>query len=253
MSASWPNGRATALRRAAAGDRTAPRKCLTGNGFSRHRNLAQISAMLRHARHKLGGAAPSRRRLCRRVRGGRRPLPLISSYHSCASPHRTIPFFWRRLGAGCFEFFTPDRGACGAPVALGCVRGTRLGASYAFTTHVNALLTDAQTPLSIDTGRHDRLAFIAHPGRARPAIDFRKPGKPGFFSQNGQARRACGEASCVPSDGTLAFRRSTWDFWPGPVLAVVRRSLQDRAATSFDARVIVTRRSRSREPPRRSR
>jgi hypothetical protein len=37
------------------------------------------------------------------------------------------------------------------------------------------------------------------------------------------------------------------------VLAVVRQSLQDRAPTFFDARVIVTRRSRSREPPRRGR
>jgi hypothetical protein len=52
-------------------------------------------------------------------------------------------------------------------------------------------MTGMQTPLSIDTGRHDRLAIIAHHGRARPAIDFRKPGKPGFFSQIGQARRAC--------------------------------------------------------------
>jgi hypothetical protein len=39
------------------------------------------------------------------------------------------------------------------------------------------------------------------------------------------------------------------DFRPGPVLAVVRHSLQDRAATLFDARVIVTRRSGSRGPP----
>jgi hypothetical protein len=52
-------------------------------------------------------------------------------------------------------------------------------------------MTGMQTPLSIDTGRHDRLAIIAHHGRARPAIDFRTSGKPGFFSQIGQARRAC--------------------------------------------------------------
>ena len=138
-------------------------------------------------------------------------------------------------------------------MALGCMRGTRLGMPYAFKTRVNALVTGMQTPLSIDADRHDRLAIIAHPGRARPAIDFRKPGKPGFFSHIGQARHACGETPCVPSDGTLAFRRSTWDFWPGPVLAVVRHPLQDRAPTVFDARVIVTRRSGSREPPRRGR
>src|SRR5262245_10501572 len=41
-----------------------------------------------------------------------------------------------------------------------------------------------------------------------------------------------------------ALRRG--DFWPGPVLAVVRQSLRDRASTSYDARVIVTRRTRSR-------
>jgi hypothetical protein len=38
-------------------------------------------------------------------------------------------------------------------------------------------MTGMQTPLSIDTGRHDRLAIIAHHGRARPAIDFRTSGK----------------------------------------------------------------------------
>ena len=41
-----------------------------------------------------------------------------------------------------------------------------------------------------------------------------------------------------------ALRRG--DFWPEPVLAVVRQSLRDRASTSYDARVIVTRRTRSR-------
>jgi hypothetical protein len=103
-------------------------------------------------------------------------------------------------------------------------------------------MTGMQTPHRFAQTGRTRLAFFAHHGRTRRAIDLRKPGKPGLH-----------EASCVPSDGTLAFRRSTWDFWPGPVLAVVRQSLQDRAPTSFDARVIVTRRSGSREPPRRGR
>ena len=49
--------------------------------------------------------------------------------------------------------------------------------------------------------------------RADPACDR--------FAQTGQPP-GLHEASCVPSDGTLAFRRSTWDFWPGPVLAVLR-------------------------------
>ena len=128
-------------------------------------------------------------------------------------------------------------------MALGCMRGTRLGMPYAFKTRVNALVTGMQTPLSIDADRHDRLAIIAHLGRARPAIDFHKPGQPGLR-----------EAPCVPSDGTLASSAlHRGDFRPGPVLAVVRQSLQDRAAIVFDARVIVTRRSRSREPPQRGR
>src|SRR5215831_16413097 len=39
------------------------------------------------------------------------------------------------------------------------------------------------------------------------------------------------------------------DFWPGPVLPVVRDSLQDDMATSFATPAIVTRRTGSREPP----
>jgi hypothetical protein len=47
-----------------------------------------------------------------------------------------------------------------------------------------------------------------------------------------------------------ASRRSTVAILrPGPVLAVVRHSLRDRTSTFFDARVIVTRRTRSRGPP----
>jgi hypothetical protein len=125
-------------------------------------------------------------------------------------------------------------------------------------------MTGMQTPLS-DRHRPPRPPCDHCAPRASPACDrfphigqarrfFANRASPTFFRKSGKPDvRACGEASCVPSDGTLAFRRSTWDFWPGPVLAVVRQSLQDRAATFFAARVIVTRRSRSREPPRRSR
>ena len=97
----------------------------------------------------------------------------------------------------------------------------------------------------------------------------------------GQARHAVSRRLALHGDGKRSpLRRSTWDFWPGPVLAVVpirppslklrrtfgnrpsetsfeglsgqpRQSLRDRAP--FFARVIVTRRSRSREPPRRGR
>src|SRR6185369_16648060 len=34
-----------------------------------------------------------------------------------------------------------------------------------------------------------------------------------------------------PATGTLALRRSTWDFWPGPVLAVVPPWLKLRRAS----------------------
>jgi hypothetical protein len=185
-------------------------------------------------------AVPTRRRMPRsrpvtRGHGARsrcaisssRQAPLPTLRHQLSTrPHYSLLLFAIR-----FLHSPPPRGGRSAD-------GARMHARHP-SRHA---MTGMQTPLSIDTGRHDRLAFIAHPGRARPAIDFRTSGKPEMR-----------EASCVPSDGTLAFRRSTWDFWPGPVLAVVRQSLQDHAPTSFDAWVIVTRRSRSREPPRRGR
>jgi hypothetical protein len=87
-----------------------------------------------------------------------------------------------------------------------------------------------------------RLAFIAHRGRTRRAIDLRNRANP-----------IASRRPAYPATGTLALRRSTWDFWPGPVRAVVRHALRDRVATSYAARVIVTRRSGSREPPRRGR
>ena len=111
-----------------------------------------------------------------------------------------------------------------------------------------------EAPVSACHDRHADASRLSA-NRASPACDHCAPrADPACVSIRAhRANPALREASCVPSDGTLAFRRSTWDFWPGPVLAVVRHSLQDRAATSYAARVIVTRRSGSREPPRRSR
>jgi hypothetical protein len=63
-------------------------------------------------------------------------------------------------------------------------------------------------------------------------------------------RAPCFRRPAFPARETPASRRSTVAILrPGPVLAVVRHSLRDRAPTSFDARVIVTRRTRSRGPP----
>jgi hypothetical protein len=50
---------------------------------------------------------------------------------------------------------------------------------------------------------------------------LRMPGEPGLrsISQTEQAQSERGVLA-FPAMGTLAFRRSTWDFWSGPVLAV---------------------------------
>jgi hypothetical protein len=41
-------------------------------------------------------------------------------------------------------------------------------------------MTGMQTPLDLRKPATTRLAFIAHHGRTRAAIDLRKPGEPGF-------------------------------------------------------------------------
>ena len=105
---------------------------------------------------------------------------------------------WRR----CFDFPPPTRGGRSAG-------GARMHARHPS----RRVMTDAQTPLSIRKPGEPALRSLRTTGEPRAAIDLRRPG-------NHPALR---EASCVPSDGTLAFRRSTWDFWPGPVLAVVSR------------------------------
>jgi hypothetical protein len=64
---------------------------------------------------------------------------------------------------------------------------------------------------------------------AGPMRSLRMPGEPGLRSISQTGRADLREALAFPATGTLAFRRSTWDFWPGPVLAVVRHSLRDRA------------------------
>jgi hypothetical protein len=109
-----------------------------------------------------------------------------------------------------------------------------------------------EAPVSACHDRHADASRSAQ-ARGRPALrSLRTTGGLGLRSISAnRASPTCGEAPCVPSDGTLASSAlHRGDFRPGPVLAVVRHSLQDRAPTLFDARVIVTRRSGSRGPPK---
>ena len=175
-------------------------------------------------------AAKGQRRVFAGVRVRRRLLPNLGSRLTTSNSP-----FPRRLSARC-SF--PPRGRAApwrlySPVSACLTRSRTRGR-----------LTGMQTPLDPQPRAKPRLAFIAHRGRTRRAIDLRNPDR--------EARLAS-RRPAFPAMGTLALRRSTWDFWPGPVRAVVRHALRDRAATSYAARVIVTRRSRSREPPRRGR
>ena len=178
-----------------------------------------------------------------------------------------------------FIFRAPSRGACGAPVALGCLRGHPY--SHA--------MTGVQTPHRTNGPSKCPPCVRCAPQGARGRVRYAQTeaAKPRLYACriSGKPDMRC-EASCVSSDWKRSpLRRSTWDFWPGPVLAVVppslklrrasppelklghrshpsgtsceglsgqpRRSLRDRAP--FTARVIVTRRSRSRGPPRHGR
>ena len=118
------------------------------------------------------------------------------------------------------------------------------------------------------------------PSKCPPCVRCAPQGARGRvrYAQPEPASSDCVETSCVARRRVRSpLRRSTWDFWPGPVLAVIgppsreasgdsnhpsetsceglsgqpRQTLRDRAP--FFARVIVTRRSRSREPLRRGR
>ena len=81
------------------------------------------------------------------------------------------------------------------------------------------------------SARHDRRAVASLDRKAVTAAlrSLRTTGERGSrsISQTEQAQSARG---VLRSQGRgRSFRRSAWDFWPGPVLAVVRHSLRDRA------------------------
>jgi hypothetical protein len=74
-------------------------------------------------------------------------------------------------------------------------------------------MTGGQTPHRSASPSRARLAFIAHPRLPLAAFDVPLLGPASLIS---------GEASCVTQRWVRSpLRRSTWDFWPGPVLAVV--------------------------------
>jgi len=91
-------------------------------------------------------------------------------------------------------------------LALGCLRRHPLSPA----------MTGGQTPHRT-TG----------PSKCPPCVRCAPQGARGRvrYAQSGPASPHCVEASCVSSDWKRSpLRRSTWDFWPGPVLAVLPSS-----------------------------
>ena len=130
--------------------------------------------------------------------------------------HSTLPsLFATRHSLFASSSRAPSRGACGAPVALRmpATHPDRPAFTRSRTTRVNALVTSGQTPHRSASPSRARLAFIAHPRLPLAAFDT---------PHIGPARPMGGEASCVTRRRVRSpLRRSTWDFWPGPVLAVI--------------------------------
>jgi hypothetical protein len=143
-----------------------------------------------------------------------------SLFAICCSPFVSSFLFSRRYSfpTRVVSFAAPGRGAGGAPVALGCLRGTRLGAPDMIHESAREHACDRRAVAPLD-----RKAVTAALRSLRTTAER----GPRSISQTGRA--GLREALAFPATGTLAFRRSTWDFWPGPVLAVVRHSLRDRA------------------------
>ena len=96
--------------------------------------------------------------------------------------------------------------ACDAP---------RSARHYALTQDARERACDRRADASSNeqARANARLAFVAHHREPVAAFDMRNPDQPA---------RLCVEASCVARRRVRSpLRRSTWDFWPGPVLAVV--------------------------------
>ena len=110
-----------------------------------------------------------------------------------------------------FHFAAPTRGVRSAV-------GAWMHATHPDRHAMTGMLTPHRTT---GPSKRARLAFVAHHESPVAAFDMRRSGKPNL--RRGALR--------YPATGTLAFRRSTWDFWPGPVLAVVPPSLKLRRAS----------------------
>jgi hypothetical protein len=194
------------------------------------------------------------------------------------------PTFLRFLYSLHFSFLlpsllslAPSRGACGAPVAHGCLRRTQIGMPYTLTQDARERACD----------RHADVPSIGRPEQKSPSCVRCAPQFPrgrDRYAQTEPRSPIRVETSCVPSDwharlaalhvGFLARARAcrcpacaeatagkparvqrrlkppVWSL-SSRLLGAARHTLQDRAP--FAARVIVTRRSGSREPPRRGR
>ena len=75
-------------------------------------------------------------------------------------------------------------------------------------------MTGLRTPHRFASLSRARLAFIAHPRLPR--------GRVRYAAHSGQPARCAVRRPALPGDGKRSpLRRSTWDFWPGPVLAVI--------------------------------
>jgi hypothetical protein len=106
-------------------------------------------------------------------------IRLSSSVRHSTTRFRPCPFF-----------AAPSRGACGAPVAHGCLRRTQIGTPYTPTQDARERACDRRADASLDPQPGNaRLAFIAHRREAPAAIDFTN------------RRAGLRETSCGPSDG----------------------------------------------------
>jgi hypothetical protein len=109
-------------------------------------------------------------------------------------------------------------------VAHGCLRRTQIGMPYTLTQDARERACD----------RHADAPSIGKPKQEPVLRSLRTTGPPWL-------RSICANRAAKPdlrrgvlrnpATGTLALRRSTWDFWPGPVLAVVPPWLKLRRAS----------------------
>ena len=101
------------------------------------------------------------------------------------------------------------------------------GGAWMPATHPDRpAMTGGQTPHRFASLSRARLAFIAHPRLPR--------GRVRYAAHSGQPARCAVRRPALPGDGKRSpLRRSTWDFWPGPVLAVIPSSAFAKASAEL--------------------